>query len=84
MTLLATSLMPHSSARRRRAIVLLARFRRAVNNWMAAMMAYRERQAALYALRAFSDHQLKDIGLHRGEIDRAIGEASRGPLRGRF
>jgi uncharacterized protein YjiS (DUF1127 family) len=78
MTMLSTTpYTSSSSALRRRAIILLARLRRSVNNWVADMLAYRERQAAIHALHEFSDHQLKDIGLYRGQIEYAINDATR-------
>lgn len=77
MTMLSTTTYTSSSsALRRRTIILLARLRRSVNNWVADMLAYRERQAAIHALHEFSDHQLKDIGLYRGQIEHAINDAS--------
>jgi uncharacterized protein YjiS (DUF1127 family) len=38
------------------------------DDWIAALLARRERQAAIFALRLFSDRELKDIGLHRGSL----------------
>ncbi len=38
----------------------------------AAYVAARERQASIAALHALDDHALKDIGLHRSEIERAV------------
>jgi hypothetical protein len=50
------------------------RFRRllghAVDAWVVSMLAYRERQAALYAVRHLSDRELKDMGLYRGSYGR--------------
>ena len=85
MTMLSTTTYtPSSSTFRRRAIVLLARLRRSINNWVADMLAYRERQAAIHALHEFSDHQLKDIGLYRGQIEHAINGTSRDQLLARL
>lgn len=39
-----------------------------VDERIADALAYRERQVAFFMLRHFSDRQLKDIGLHRGNI----------------
>jgi uncharacterized protein YjiS (DUF1127 family) len=39
-----------------------------LDDWTAAALARRERQAAIFALRQFSDLELKDIGLYRGSI----------------
>jgi uncharacterized protein YjiS (DUF1127 family) len=62
-------------------IRLLVRFRRLVNNWVAAALARRERQAALVVLRKLGDRELKDIGLHRCQIDDAIAAAAKARLR---
>jgi hypothetical protein len=43
---------------------------RAVDAWVVSMLAYRERQTALYALRYLSDRELRDMGLYRGSHDR--------------
>ena len=51
----------------------LARYmKRYINNWVAAAIAHRERQAALFALRHLDDRNLKDMGLYRGNIDNAV------------
>jgi uncharacterized protein YjiS (DUF1127 family) len=59
---------------RRGAAILLARLGRLINSWIAALIAHRERQAALVALRHLSDRGLKDIGLCRNEIGDALAE----------
>jgi len=59
---------------RRKAAVLLARLGNLINRWVAAVIAHRERQAALFALRHLSDRDLKDIGLYRNEIGDALAE----------
>ena len=59
---------------RRGATILLARLGRLINRWIAALIAHRERQAALVALRHLSDRDLKDIGLCRNEIGDALTE----------
>ena len=59
---------------RRGAAILLARFGNLINRWVAAMIARRERQAALVALRHLSDRDLQDIGLCRNEIGDALAE----------
>lgn len=48
------------------------RIRRFVNNLVAAALARRERQVALFALRQMSDRELKDLGLYRGDLERAV------------
>jgi uncharacterized protein YjiS (DUF1127 family) len=72
-----------SSAVQKKAIVLLARLRRVVNTWIADALAYRERQAAIHALRLYDDRELKDIGLYRGQIEQAVGDASHRRMRRR-
>jgi uncharacterized protein YjiS (DUF1127 family) len=59
---------------RRGAASFPARLGRLINRWIAGMIARRERQAALYALRHLSDRDLKDIGICRGEIGDALVE----------
>ena len=46
------------------ALLLLARQRRLVNTWVARLIARRERQAALYALRHLDRIGLKDVGIY--------------------
>jgi uncharacterized protein YjiS (DUF1127 family) len=55
------------------------RFKGAVDAWVAAMIARRERLAAAAALRRMTDRELADVGLYRGEIDGL--EDSCGPAR---
>jgi uncharacterized protein YjiS (DUF1127 family) len=62
---------------RRRIDILLARIGRLINGWVAAAIARRERQAALYMLRRFSDRELKDIGLCRGDLDYRLEDAAK-------
>lgn len=84
MTML-TNLQPAITPTMRRGIiVLLARFRRALNGWVAAVLAHRERQAALYALRNLDDRELKDMCLYRGQIDEALEKAAQLRLRRRI
>lgn len=45
---------------------LSRRLRRSVNNWIAAMIAYRAHQVTLAALGNLSDPELKDFGVYRG------------------
>jgi uncharacterized protein YjiS (DUF1127 family) len=49
------------------------RLRRFVDNHVAAMIARRERTAAVGALRYMSDRDLKDIGLYRGGFGHLYG-----------
>jgi uncharacterized protein YjiS (DUF1127 family) len=57
-----------------------ARLRRFVNGWVANFIVHRERQAVLTALHLLNDRQLKDIGLHRGQIDEAVAKAAQARL----
>jgi uncharacterized protein YjiS (DUF1127 family) len=62
---------------RRRIDILLARIGRLINGWVAAAIARHERKAALYVLRRFSDRELKDIGLYRGDLGESLEEAAK-------
>jgi uncharacterized protein YjiS (DUF1127 family) len=62
---------------RRRIDILLARIGRLINGWVAAAIARHERKAALYILRRFSDRELKDIGLYRGDLGEGLEEAAK-------
>ena len=83
MTLLnSNSSYPAAPPAIRRAFrIFLARLARHINGWIAAVIAHRERQANLVVLRHLSDRELKDIGLHRGEIGEALTEAAKARLR---
>jgi uncharacterized protein YjiS (DUF1127 family) len=50
---------------------------RAVNNFVAAIIAQREHQANLAILRTFTDRELSDIGLARGQIAGGLAEAAK-------
>ena len=63
------------------ASVFLARFGRLINRWIAAVIAHRERQAALAELHHLSDRDLKDIGISRSEIGDSLAERARERLR---
>jgi uncharacterized protein YjiS (DUF1127 family) len=54
---------------------------RAINNAIAAVIAQREQQANLAVLRRFSDRELRDIGLSRGQIGAGLAEAAKERLR---
>jgi len=54
---------------------LFVRLKRFVDGRVAAVLAHRERQAAMFVLRHFSDRELKDIGLCRGDLAH-LGRAS--------
>ena len=53
------------------------RFFNIVNGWVAAFLAQREYQATLVVLRSFSDRELRDMGLDRGQIGPALEDAAR-------
>ena len=69
---------PLATARNRSSVggflVWLARL---ADRLVAAAIVRHQRQAELAALRKLSDRELKDIGLCRGEIDYALGEAAK-------
>ena len=50
---------------------------RLVNNFVAAIIAKRERQANLAILRSLSDRELWDIGLGRSQIGAGLAEAAK-------
>ena len=80
-------LLPHESAKQTRTRVRTSpvanpsipptRLKRFLNGWMAAAIAYRERQAALLALHRAGDHKLNNKRLYRGPIDDALERAAR-------
>ena len=47
-----------------------------LNEGVAAFLAHRERQMALAMLHSFSDRELRDMGLHRGQIGPALDDAA--------
>jgi uncharacterized protein YjiS (DUF1127 family) len=49
------------------------RIKHLVDGRVAAMIARRERQAAIYALRHMSDRDLEDIGLYRTDLGHLYG-----------
>ena len=57
-----------------RTAVLLARLRRLINRFFAAVIARHERHAAREALRRLDDRHLKDIGMYRTQIDSSLEE----------
>jgi Domain of unknown function (DUF1127). len=59
---------------RRRVAVFLVRPGRFVDRAIAAVIAHRQRQANLVALRDLGDRDLKDIGIYRCEIGDALDE----------
>lgn len=51
---------------------VLAWFGNLAKIWVTRFAKYRERRMAIEMLNGFDDHQLKDIGLTRGEIEFAV------------
>jgi uncharacterized protein YjiS (DUF1127 family) len=74
MTMLTT--IPPSASRSFawRTVILLARGRRLVNRFFAALIARHERHAARIALHRLDDRHLQDIALARSEIDSRLEE----------
>ena len=80
-------LLPHEAAMQPRArirasllaspLVPTARLKRLLDGWMAAAIAYRERQAALLALHRAGDRNLNNKRLYRGPIDDALERVAR-------
>ena len=50
---------------------------RAVNNFVASIIAQREHQAQLTILRQLSDRELRDIGLSRSDIGAGLAQAAK-------
>ena len=76
MTMLTT--VPTSSTRPFvwRTAVRLARMRRLINRFLAAVIARHERHAARIALLRLDDRQLKDLAIARSQIDSRLEELS--------
>ena len=55
----------------------LARLRRLVNRFLAAVIARHERHAAREELRKLDDRHLQDIGMYRSQIDSSLEELAR-------
>lgn len=74
MTILTT--IPTSTARPRawRTAVFLARSRRLINRFLAAVIARHERHATRVAMHRLDDRQLKDIAMVRSQIDSRLEE----------
>ena len=50
---------------------------RRINNFIAKLIAQRERQANLVILRSLGDRELMDIGVHRTQIGDGLAEAAK-------
>ena len=74
MTMLTT--IPTSATRpfAWRAAVSLARVRRLINRFLAAVIARHERHATRVALHRLDDRQLQDIAMTRSEIESRLEE----------
>jgi len=70
-----------ASAIPRTARFLLKRIGRLLNHWISAVIEQRARQADIIVLRHFSDRELKDIGLTRGDLGEGLAEAARYRIR---
>ena len=80
-------LLPHEAAMQPRARIRTspvasplappARLKRLLNGWMAATIAYRERQAAWLALHQAGNRDLNNKRIYRGPIDDALERAAR-------
>ena len=86
MTFLTNTPLPHATtATGRQLNVLLRRLfgklGRLVEGCVASMIAEVERRGQLAALRHLGDRELKDIGLHRCQIESALAEAARDRLK---
>jgi uncharacterized protein YjiS (DUF1127 family) len=57
-----------------RTVVLLARGRRLINRFFAAVIARHERHAARIALHRLDDRQLHDLAITRSEIESRLEE----------
>ena len=80
-------LLPHEAAMQPHArirtspvaspLVPPARLKRLLNDWMAAAIAYRERQAAWLALHQAGNRGLHNKRIYRGPLDDALERAAR-------
>ena len=69
---------PLATARNRSSVgSFLVWLGRLVDRLVAAAIVRHQRQAELAALHRFSDRELRDIGICRGEIDYALDEAAK-------
>ena len=59
-----------------RTAVLLARLRRLINRFFAAVIARHERHAARVALHRLDDRQLQDMAMYRSQIESRLEEVA--------
>jgi uncharacterized protein YjiS (DUF1127 family) len=71
-----TSLALAAQALRAGGVAVLASLGRTIKHRIAAVIIEWEHRAAIEALRHLGDRELKDIGLHRGDIDAAFAETA--------
>jgi uncharacterized protein YjiS (DUF1127 family) len=64
-------------ATRRAARVFLKALARLINNWIAVVIAQRERQANLVILGKLGDRELSDIGLNRNQLGEGLRAAAK-------
>ena len=61
----------------RKALLLLARLRRFLNDRVAAAIAHHEREAASWAQRELDHRQMDSARIYRGPIDQVMAKAAR-------
>lgn len=77
MILLAVEADGSSDRKSRHYLIYMAKlFKRLINRWVAAVIAHRERQAAMATLSYLSDRELKDMGLYRGQIYETLKQSA--------
>ena len=74
MTMLTTIPTPSNRPFAWRVAVSLARVRRLINLFLAAVIARHERHATRVALHRLDDRQLKDLAMARSQIDSRLEE----------
>lgn len=77
MSMISTFESTTTPALRRSAIVFTARLRRLLNRWVAAAIAYRERQARLCMLHRLERRNLDQARVYRGPLDGTVERALR-------
>lgn len=77
MSMITVSPSATAPALRRSALQLVALLRRGLNSWIAAAIAYRERQARLSILHRLEARQVDKTRVYRGPLDEAVERAAR-------